>query len=117
MEDLRVLIAWEGTAIEGAVSDITGSGIISIAANLVVMHSDVFSWFTDDFHSLIAIPFVFLLVFRTNFAVQRYFEGRALVGKMVSLTCHCVAWVVHLAPEKFERGFTGLRTVQPCTYM
>jgi len=91
MDDVKVLCAWEGTAFQGALWDITLACVISLLANLVVATSDILDWFTQEMHNLLTIPVIFLLVFRTNFAVGRYFEGRALVGKMVRHAA--LAWI------------------------
>ena len=83
--DLEQLNDWEGTALRGCWHDVAICTVISFVMNVIVEAAGESSldWFAPEMHSFLQLPVAFLLVFRTNFAVQRYFEGRNHVGKMV----------------------------------
>lgn len=85
LRDFRQIFTWAGTTISVTYPHILGCVVMSILANGVVevAGKEYFRWLRIVGHILLSMPLSFLLVFRINFAIQRYFSGRALVGKMV----------------------------------
>lgn len=85
VKDFRQIFTWSGTTLSVTYPHILGCVVMSIFANGVIEAAgkENFTWLRIVGHALLAMPLSFLLVFRINFAIQRYFSGRALVGKMV----------------------------------
>jgi putative membrane protein len=80
----RILFAWRGTVLPQIWRRVLGYTLF--AAVLWVWHAGVRTWPNVDplVHSLLAAALGLLIVFRTNTAYDRYWEGRKLWGGIIT---------------------------------
>lgn len=104
---LATVLRVRGTVLPRVIGRTIAVGLLTVGLILLRQHTTLQLAIPGTAHAMVGVALGLLLVFRTNASYARYWEGRILIGGVVSncrdLARQCAAYLPHLGSKERQQ--------------